>query len=105
MDMSDVIVLLVTGTTTDNSGTQRVTITQRRSVFCRIGSVGMKESYQALAIGHNPELKVKIAEFSDYNGEVFALYSGVVYKVLRTYRTGVSIELTLERTSDLEDVI
>lgn len=105
MDNSDVINLLRVEEETDESGTQHSAIFSTRTVLCRINSVGMKESYAAQAIGHNPELRVTIAEATDYEGETYVAYNWNVYKVLRTYQSGISVELTLERTRDLEGMI
>lgn len=105
MDKSDVISLLDVRHDTDDSGTEKSTIAAIRQVYCQINSVGIKESYAAQAIGHNPELKVTIAESADYFGETYVSYSGSVYKVLRTYQAGLAVELTLERTRDLEGLV
>lgn len=105
MDSSDVINLLRVEEETDESGTQHSVIASHRPVFCWINSVGMKESYAAQAVGHNPELRVTIAESADYEGETYVAYNWNVYKVLRTYQSGLSVELTLERTRDLEGMI
>lgn len=105
MDRSDVLNLLTVAHTTNESGTQVTTITRARPVFCSLSSVSMKESYTAQSIGHNPELRASIAESADYTGEVYAFYNDAVYKVLRTYQSGLSVELTLERTRDLEGLI
>lgn len=105
MDKSDVINLLRIAETTDDTGNKQSSIASNRQVFCRINSVGMKEIYAAQAVGHNPELRATIAESADYEDETYAIYNGNVYKVLRTYQSGLAIELTLERTRDFEWVI
>lgn len=105
MDNSDVINLLTVDYITDESGTPVTTVAKNRAVFCSVSSVGMKETYAALAVGHNPEIRVTITESADYEGENFALYHGRRYKVLRTYQSGLAIELTLEQTTDLAGVI
>lgn len=105
MDSSDVINLLRVEQETDESGTQHSIIASTRPVYCRISSVSIKESYAAQAIGHNPELRAILAEAADYEGETYAVYNWNVYKVLRTYQNGLAVELTLERTRDLEGMI
>lgn len=105
MDKSDVITLLRVENVLDDSGTEHSAIVSDRAVYCQVKSVSMKESYTAQAIGHNPELKVTIAEAYDYEGESFVAYNGNVYKVLRTYQAELAVELTLERTRDLEGMI
>lgn len=65
--------------------------------WCFSQSVRMTEAYQALAVGMRPEI-VLVLRQEDYNGQNRVLYGGIVYKVLRTYRTGKSeIELVLYR--------
>lgn len=102
MDKSDVIQLLRVEHPTDDSGTELSKIVDVREVYCQVNSVGIKESYAALAIGHNPELRVTIAEAADYEGEDYVFYNGNIFKVLRTYQSNLAIELTLERTRDFE---
>lgn len=68
-----------------------------REVFCGIRSIGMKEFYQASTTDFHPEVKFILADYLDYNDEELVRYEGQVYKVLRTYRTGHELELTVER--------
>lgn len=69
----------------------------RRDVFCRKASIGQKEFYQAHAVGLQPELKLVLADYLDYNGEQLVEYDGQIYRVLRTYRTGLELELVVYR--------
>ncbi len=89
----------------DDSGSQPPEIVSRNEVPCEVQSVGMKESYQAYSVGRNPEVKLVLADFADYAAEQYALYDSAVFKILRTYRAGRRLELTLERTRDLEGVV
>lgn len=59
----------------------------KRGVFAEVGSVGMKEFYQAQTAGFKPEISFTISDYYDYNDEPMVEYRGVTYKVLRTYRT------------------
>lgn len=74
----------------------------KREVFCGFRSVGMKEFYSANSTDFHPELKLVLADYLDYNGETLADYNGQRYRILRTYRVGQELELTLER-APLED--
>ena len=74
----------------------------KREVFCGFRSIGMREFYQASATDFHPELKLVLADYLDYDGETLADYNGQRYRILRTYRTGLELELTLER-APLED--
>lgn len=69
----------------------------KREVFCGFRSIGMKEFYSASSTDYRPELKLVLADYLDYNGETLADYNGTRYRILRTYRTGQELELTLER--------
>ena len=69
----------------------------RREVFCGVRSIGMKEFYSAHSTDFRPELKLILADYLDYEGETLAIYNGELYRILRTYRVGQELELTLER--------
>jgi hypothetical protein len=71
----------------------------RREVFASLGSVGMSEFYQAHAIDYHPELKFILADYLDYNNESLVKYDGNLYRVLRTYRSGLSLEIVVTRAS------
>ena len=68
-----------------------------REVFAKMGSIGQKEFYQAQAIGLQPELKFVLADYLDYEGETLVEHDGQRYRVLRTYRAGQELELTVYR--------
>ena len=74
---------------------------ESRTVFCDVRSIGMREFYQASASDFHPEMKFVLADYLDYSSEPFVKYDGClatpgVYRVLRTYRTGMELELTVE---------
>ena len=72
----------------------------RRKVYCMVRSIGMQESYQAMGIGLNPELKVVLSHDFEYKGETECELNQVRYRILRTYVTETDgIELTLERVT------
>lgn len=68
-----------------------------RQVFCRKASIGQKEFYQANAMGLQPEMKFVLADHLDYQGETLVEYDGQRFRILRTYRTGRELELTVYR--------
>ena len=68
-----------------------------REVFCRQLNIGQKEFYQAHAVDRHPEAKVELSDCWDYENEPLADLNGIRYRILRTYRTGYRLELTLER--------
>ncbi len=94
--MYDVLTLIHQTHTVDGYGDIVMSET-RREVICRLGSVGQKEFYQAHAVGLQPEKKVILADYLDYGGETLAEINGERLRVLRTYRTGQELELTLYR--------
>lgn len=69
----------------------------KREVFCGFRSIGLREFYAANSTDYRPELKLVLADYLDYNGETLADYNGTRYRILRTYRTGQELELTLEK--------
>lgn len=79
--------------------------TTRRDVLCGLHSIGQREFYEANATDFHPEMKFILADFLDYQDETKVIYKGTAYRVLRTYRTGQSLELTVERAPDEEAVV
>jgi len=84
---NDVITLLTITEAPDTIGDIVETIT-KKDVFAEVRSIGMKESYEALAVGLKPEMAFVIADYYDYNDQEFIEYNLARYKVLRTYRKG-----------------
>ena len=84
----------------DYEGATRVVT--RREVLCGVRSIGMKEFYSAHSTDFRPELKLVLADYLDYNDETLADYNGQRYRILRTYRAGQELELTLERAPEEE---
>lgn len=80
----------------DDSGKVKVS-ESTREVFCSERSIGQKEFYQAHGTDFRPELKLILPDYLEYEGEKLVDYNGQRYRVLRTYRTGYELELTLER--------
>ena len=94
--MNEILTLITATQTADEYGDLVVTETTRE-VFAKLGSIGMKEFYQAQAVGLQPELKFVLADYLDYEGETLVEYNGQRYRVLRTYRAGQELELTVYR--------
>jgi SPP1 family predicted phage head-tail adaptor len=91
------ILTLITATQAPDDYGDLVTTETTRDVFAKLGSIGMKEFYQAQAVGLQPELKFVLADYLDYEGETLVEYNGQRYRVLRTYRAGQELELTVYR--------
>ena len=94
---NDVITLLTITEATNNIGDLVETIT-KKEVFAQVRSIGMKESYEALAVGLKPELTFVLADYYDYDDQEFIEYNSVRYRVLRTYRKASNeIEIVVTR--------
>lgn len=93
---NDIIVIIKEIRTTDAYGDE-VVENEKREVFADVKSVGMKESYEARALGLRPEYTFVIADYYDYDDEDLIEYDNKVYRVLRTFRKGFSLEITVTR--------
>lgn len=71
----------------------------KREVLCSFRSIGMTEFYAASSTDFRPELKLVLADYLDYEGETLVDFEGQRYRVLRTYRAGLELEITLERAA------
>ena len=100
--MNEILTFIQQTQITDEYG-DPVTTETTRDVFCREASVGQTEFYQAHANGLKPEIKLVLADYLDYNGEQLLRYTPKgqtepqLYRILRTYRTGQEMELTVYR--------
>lgn len=95
--MIEIGVLTLIKQTTGGSDDYGDPVTQEttREVLGQLSSVGQTEFYQAHGVGLKPELKFVLADYLDYEGETLVEYEGQRYRVLRTYRSGQELELTL----------
>ena len=94
--MNEILILITVTHHVDEYG-DLVTSETFREVFAKLSSIGQKEFYQAQAIGLQPELKFVLADYLDYQGETLVEHEGQRYRVLRTYRAGQELELTVYR--------
>lgn len=98
---NEVITLIKEHKSVNQYGDTEVTTTER-SIFAEVQSIGTNEFYQAQAVGMKPEIKFIIADYLDYDEEQalkYTPYSGVeqLYSIIRTYRTGNQLEITVKR--------
>ena len=77
----------------------------RREVFCGLRSVGHTEFYEAYAVEYRPELKFVLADYLDYQNETLVKHGATLYRVIRTYRAGQELELTVGRASAEEEAL
>ena len=100
--MTEVVTFIKRTATTDDYGDPVVT-EERRPVFCREASIGQKEFYPAQAVGLQPEIKLVLSDFWDYEGEQLLRYTPIgqteeqLFRVLRTFRDGQELELVCYR--------
>lgn len=66
----------------------------KRMVYCEVASVGYSEFYSAKSAGIEPEIVFKLSQAFEYNGEKIVEYNGTLFRVIRTYVNGDSIEIT-----------
>ena len=97
----NVITLKKETNTVDKYGDTTKAFTSR-TIFAQVKSITQSEFYQAEAVGLKPEIKFVIADFADYEGEKVLSYTpfgGVAedYTILRTYRTGLNLEIVCKR--------
>lgn len=74
----------------------------KREVLCTIKSVGQSEFYQAHGTDYKPELKIQLADYLDYDEEQLIVFNGKWWRVIRIYRTGHALEITVERAPEEE---
>lgn len=96
MGENDVITLIHTESEADEYGDTQ-TIERMREVFAQYMSIGQAEFYQAAATGLRPEIRFKLSDYMDYEDEPIVQHNGIRYRVLRTYRSGQELELTVYR--------
>lgn len=79
-------------TTTDEYGDPVVT-ENTTQVFVGVKSVTRSEFYTAQTAGFDPQIVFMLSDYLEYNDEPFVEYQGKMYKVIRTYRKGIELEL------------
>lgn len=68
-----------------------------REVLADIRSIGMREFYSAAQTDYKPECTAVLADYRDYDGEEIIIWNSEIYHLVRAYRNGRQLELTLER--------
>lgn len=68
-----------------------------KEVFAEVKSVSQSEYYTAAQNGFKPVYRFILADYYDYDEEDTVLYGGVLYHIIRTYRNGLQLELTVEK--------
>lgn len=68
-----------------------------RKVRAEAKDIGMREFYTAAQTDYKPECTAVLADYRDYDGETLVKWDDVIYHLVRKYRNGRQLELTLER--------
>ncbi len=65
----------------------------KHTVFCSVLTDQTSTKSEAGKYGVGMELKIKLPDISEYNGEKFFEYNNIRYEVIRTYRDGDMLEI------------
>lgn len=95
MRYDGVITLITLAISRNAEGIDAETETARADVYAQLDAVGYREFYAAQQAGITPEITATIFE-ADYERQRVAIVDGVRYRVVRTYKRGDKVELTLE---------
>ena len=68
----------------DSYGDPAMELKMSDAVFAELKSIGQSEFYQAQTAGQKPEVKFKLTDYMDYQGQRYLIHEGVRYTVLRT---------------------
>lgn len=104
--MQNEVIKLISEVTAVNEYGDMVKSYSEKTVFADLKSIGQSEFYQAQANGLKPEIKFVLADCLDYTNEKIIKYQGFndveeeTYTVIRTYRSGNSLELVCKRGVD-----
>ena len=72
-----------------------------RMVYATVRSVNFAEIYQAMTQGMEPTYIFRLQNRADYDGERYLRYDGGRYRVIRAYRVGNGVDLTVEEVADV----
>ena len=72
----------------------------KTTVYAEIRSVTRTEYYRAKEAGIEPSFVIRLTDYGDYHGEKIVECDGKRYRVVRTYVSNMSIELTVEEATN-----
>ena len=73
-------------------------------VFAEQLSIQQSEFYQAQTSDKKPEIKFKITDYMDYQGQKYLIHEGIRYSILKTYQKPGSTELEITCYGGVRDV-
>lgn len=79
----------------DDEGVSSV-VESKKVILCEVSSVGMQEWFEGGRNGLNPQLRFTVFS-GDYSGEEICSFRGNRYRIYRTYTSGDSTELYVEK--------
>ena len=94
---------MVLGEELDEFGDKKVIPHKSEEVYAEILSISQTEFYQAQTSDKKPEIKFKITDYMDYNGQKYLIHNDVRYKIMRIYKTK-SNELEITCYGGVRDV-
>lgn len=71
---------------------------EKKEVFVNVESVTRSEFYTAQTAGYDPQIVFEIADYYDYDGQPFIEYNKVMYKIIRTYRKKVALQIVCQHS-------
>ena len=74
------------------------------AVFAELRSISQSEFWQAQTSEKKPEVKFKLTDYMDYQGQRYLIHGGIRYTVLRAYRTA-SNELEITCYGGVRDAV
>lgn len=95
--LNDVCTLISETSLVSDEGYGTAAQMRHRDVFCDVSKPGRAEFYQAFSAGLAADLIITV-NADDYDGETLVEWSGVLYRVIRYYKTaGLLVELTVKQ--------
>ena len=95
--LNDVCTLISETNLVSDSGYGTDVQMRSRDVFCEPSKPGRVEFYQSLSAGMIADLILTVND-DDYDGETLVEWHGVLYRVIRTYKTaGLLVEMTCKQ--------
>lgn len=92
---------LISQTITEDEIGNQIPVETRKTILCKVKSVGRSEFYGAATAGLRPEIVFVAHEF-EYSGEREVEFEGERYKVVRTYKGGMSRQGSKLRFDEME---
>lgn len=66
---------------------------EEKKVFVRLDRIFFSEALQAMSQGFTRQVRFRLSDYYDYNGEEALLYEGKLWKIVNTQRIGKEIEI------------